>query len=176
MQSDCITVDLPSCNRQTGCVNCFVFDSKKSVVMFRRVLISTTLVAHAAAALLGHAGLHAVMGHDHGEHITQQSLVPAHNHHHVDCAHGGHSHHDGHGHTTSSLVNHNDGQPSFPTPSHHDEDDCLACQFAEQPQAPLAFFLMPASAEISESTAATTVQLAPARIESAYDSRGPPAV
>lgn len=134
--------------------------------MFRRFLISTTLVVHAAAALLGHAGLHAVMGHDHGEHTAHQSLEFDHGHYHSDCAHGSHSHH----------AHHDDGQPSSPTPSHRDEDDCLVCQFAGQHQAPLAFFHIQASAEISESTAAAALQLAPARIESAYDSRGPPAV
>ncbi|MDG2359067.1 MAG: hypothetical protein P8M20_05380 [Planctomycetaceae bacterium] len=144
--------------------------------MFRQFLISTTLVAHAAAALLGHAGLHAVMGHDHGEHTAQPSLDSEHGHHHAHSAHNGHSHHDGHEHTAHSHANHDDGQPSSPAPSHHHDGDCLVCQFAEQHQSPLAFFHIPASADISEPTAAETVQLAPTRFESVYDSRGPPAV
>lgn len=151
--------------------------------MFRQFLISTTLVAHAAAALLGHAGLHAVMGHEHGEHTAQQSLDFGHDHgqHRDHCAHDGHSHHGGHGetprgHTDHGHTNHDDGQPSPPEPSHHHDGDCLVCQFAEQHQAPLAFFHMPATADISESTSTVTVQFAPARIESDYDSRGPPAV
>ena len=143
--------------------------------MFRQFLISTTLVAHAVAALLGHAGLHALMGHEHGEHTAHQSLDLRHSQHSDHCTHDGHNHHESLGHVAHRQANHDDGQPESPAPS-HDDDDCLVCQFAAQQQAPLTFFSMPVSVDFCESTATETMQFAPARIESAYDSRGPPAV
>lgn len=154
----------------------FRFVLKKSAVMFRRFLISATLVAHATAALLGHAGLHAVMGCDHGEHAAQPSLGSAHDHRHAPCAHDGHRHHHRDEQTVPCDAKHSGDRPSSPVPSHHHDDDCLVCQFSEHHQAPLAFFHMPATADVSESTVATLVPLAPAQIELSYDSRGPPAV
>lgn len=146
--------------------------SPAKLQMFRSVFITAALVAHAASAFLGHAGLHAVLGETHGhcESLSTVESKPSADSHGCHHHHGEVAHHE---HLTPEESQQHDDAP---IPHRHDSEDCQVCQFTEQAQSPLAFFELPSAAELVVDAATASAELTIPVDCSAYDSRGPPLV
>ena len=141
--------------------------------MFRQFFFSLTLAVHAVVALLGHAGLHEVVGHYHAD--TNEQGSARNNASHV-CAHG-HAHHGDVAHSHSGQPDDDqpdDDQRGQEPDGDHDHSDCVVCQFTAQAQSPLCFVDLPALNEFPEAAFIVAEQLFIAAAESAFDSRGPP--
>lgn len=136
--------------------------------MFRQFFLTLTLATHAAVALLGHAGLHEVVGHHHGD-TGEQDSGRSHASH--VCAHG-HSHHEHAAHSHSH--DHSHGKKDQKPDGNHDHSDCVVCQFTAQAQSPLCIVDLPALNEFQEAAFIFPERLYIAAAESAFDSRGPP--
>jgi hypothetical protein len=136
--------------------------------MFRQILVNLTLITNAAAALLGHAGLHDLIGHRHSEHVGLESAPSVATH---GCSHG---HHQDHIVDGEHRHDHSDGVPESPERHDHDSEDCLVCQYTAQAQSHVTLVELPSLSHLVDSTCCEERRFVPAGLESLYESRGPP--
>lgn len=155
--------------------------------MFRQAIASSILFVQVTVALLGHAGLHALLGdfhlgtHDHASHSLVDAKAPScdHWHSHRSYATAHHTHHDGHHHGQHSHNNrHSRHEHESPQQHHHhhDSSDCLICQYIDQAQTSLAQPVTAGPVAIDGPVNCDVECRVAHGLASAYDSRGPPLV